>query len=801
MPTLEQIAETGIFSLGTSGFHREFVPFDEELTAESFAEEINSGRLSVRDAYINFWSYEEDAELWGLPKDGEWRALLPKWERIVEAVADMLTKPSSQNELVAVLSENCIRAAKKLRKGDYNPFFDDAYLTLRIVGRGDMTNQSASQKLYRSLYTWDDFVHPFDNLFNSPKFYGFLCGMLDSKSKFKQDAIKIIALGKVRQALDFLIKYLKTDEAPNLKKSEWKYYSALYALGEIGDEKAVDPILEYLSDPNNPGQRLAVMALGKIGGEKARQYIRNLYEQKKQQPVNVKLRKIYNELPDVTSLTVKALLQIGNEEDRKMVYSDLRRGNETLEHEILIEIQLAKAHDATIDVIRYLDSGRQDWELAMKALATANGEVATSTLAKYLSDPDKRCQAAESLGDTGEKMAIPAITTALHSLYMQKEISKEDQEFAKKCVCSLVKLDKESILPQVFEAIPLLPRSDDFFWLSELHDLNSAIHIDYLSKALEHDDFAVRIMALRLLNQAHFQPNNYVRKMAVEDPNYRIREQAVELLGKNPNKENLGTLHYIVNNLSPGRKQSHQVYVACHAIPFLAKFDFDRFKPKLMELCTHGHPLVSEFAVRACENVYIQQDIHRLLFSILERDNDYNACCQAVKILAKTYDPESIELMFKLVKKYQVDRAPLQWPQEEEGRADGLQYVILEQLKNIGRISDDRVLELTKTAEYNTDIGEMLEVLRGCITSKNLPKLFEMLEDTVYSKWKKGDKFDGIDWGFEAKIVEAITGGVTRDWLLSYNINLNRYRNWSAKNIHQVIKPQGYNPPVKRLAA
>ena len=57
--------------------------FQEVLTAAQFADEINSGRLPVKEAFINFWSYEEDAKLWGLPKDKEWRAILPSYVSII----------------------------------------------------------------------------------------------------------------------------------------------------------------------------------------------------------------------------------------------------------------------------------------------------------------------------------------------------------------------------------------------------------------------------------------------------------------------------------------------------------------------------------------------------------------------------------------------------------------------------------------------------------------------------------------------------------------------------------------------
>ena len=75
---LEKIVETGMVSLDNSrNIRPEMISFAETLVAEEFAEAINSGRLSVEDAYNNFWSYEEDSKLWNLAGDKRWRSILP----------------------------------------------------------------------------------------------------------------------------------------------------------------------------------------------------------------------------------------------------------------------------------------------------------------------------------------------------------------------------------------------------------------------------------------------------------------------------------------------------------------------------------------------------------------------------------------------------------------------------------------------------------------------------------------------------------------------------------------------------
>jgi len=71
--------------LYSKGKDKEFIhdSYFEFFLARYFADNINSGILSIKDAYVNFWSYEEDAKLWGLPKDKEWRAILPSYVSII----------------------------------------------------------------------------------------------------------------------------------------------------------------------------------------------------------------------------------------------------------------------------------------------------------------------------------------------------------------------------------------------------------------------------------------------------------------------------------------------------------------------------------------------------------------------------------------------------------------------------------------------------------------------------------------------------------------------------------------------
>jgi len=60
MPTLDKILGSGILTQNSDGsVSSTMYPFQEQLTAQKFAKEINSGRLNVEDAYACFLAGED----------------------------------------------------------------------------------------------------------------------------------------------------------------------------------------------------------------------------------------------------------------------------------------------------------------------------------------------------------------------------------------------------------------------------------------------------------------------------------------------------------------------------------------------------------------------------------------------------------------------------------------------------------------------------------------------------------------------------------------------------------------------
>jgi hypothetical protein len=141
-----------MFSVDSNGkFHPEMLSLAEQSVAEEFAVEINSGRLSVQDAYRNFWSYEEDAKLWGLPQDQEWRALMPAWNPILLQMAGILDEDKAQ-ELVDVVGESYVKANLVLSEESYNPFEQDYEFMLLLASKNELTKYNVGNKIIQKIF-------------------------------------------------------------------------------------------------------------------------------------------------------------------------------------------------------------------------------------------------------------------------------------------------------------------------------------------------------------------------------------------------------------------------------------------------------------------------------------------------------------------------------------------------------------------------------------------------------------------------------------------------------------------------
>ena len=108
MPTLEQtLSEVEPILREVDGkFGFSHPSFQEVLTAKEFAEEINSGALSVKEAYEQFWSYTEQK-----PKPDK-RLNIGVWERVFNCLPGLLEETPAK-EFVKILFDSFYKSYKR----------------------------------------------------------------------------------------------------------------------------------------------------------------------------------------------------------------------------------------------------------------------------------------------------------------------------------------------------------------------------------------------------------------------------------------------------------------------------------------------------------------------------------------------------------------------------------------------------------------------------------------------------------------------------------------------------------------
>ncbi|MGB2727119.1 MAG: HEAT repeat domain-containing protein [Halobacteriota archaeon] len=154
-------------------------------------------------------------------------------------------------------------------------------------------------------------------------------------------------------------------------KSSGTRADAAEVLGEIGDERAVEPLINALRDADYTVQRGAAEALGKIGDKKA---------------VEPLITTLKTEDEYLRERAAEALGEIGDKKAVEPLINALKDEDESVRSsatEALGQIGDARAVEPLIDALK-----DEDWYV--------------------------RCNAAEALGEIGDKRAIEPLTAALN---------------------------------------------------------------------------------------------------------------------------------------------------------------------------------------------------------------------------------------------------------------------------------------------------------------------------------------------------------------------------------------------------
>jgi len=244
----------------------------ENAAARYFAEEINSGRMSVKDAYSNHWSYEENAGLWDLPKDKEWRALLPAWEPVLQTIVPRLLSEKAE-DVLSVLTENYFEAQECIQKNrrvlNYNPFYWDLRAASKLT---DSIDNELSKKIKSINYELTE-----ERRHRLTATY-----LPESKKEKGLELSQIYLLDKIpnldKKLQDRINEFtdLKDDEIPGfIEFGEYKNIITIDILIEADGEHVTDSLLEKVKTKNSDQEEVgeAITLLGEIGAFKFQEKI------------------------------------------------------------------------------------------------------------------------------------------------------------------------------------------------------------------------------------------------------------------------------------------------------------------------------------------------------------------------------------------------------------------------------------------------------------------------------------------------------------------------------------------------
>ncbi|MHA1720606.1 MAG: HEAT repeat domain-containing protein, partial [Promethearchaeota archaeon] len=183
-------------------------------------------------------------------------------------------------------------------------------------------------------------------------------------------------------------------------KSEEVRINSIMALGQIGDSRAIDPIIERLID-SFPVQQMAILTLGKFGDKKIISPLKKLLSSPNP---NIRRYAIISLGSLKSSEIIDSAIKLLDDEDPSVQRAAANS---------LMGIQDQQTVISFID--RLKDSNKEIRETACRALGNLGDESAVKGLLEALKDsePEVREQAAHSLGLLGNSSATKHLITLL----------------------------------------------------------------------------------------------------------------------------------------------------------------------------------------------------------------------------------------------------------------------------------------------------------------------------------------------------------------------------------------------------
>lgn len=344
--------------------------FQEILTAKQFADEINSGALSVRDAYVNYWSYEEDAELWGLPKDRVWRALLPAWKNVLLHLAPMLNTDKVQ-ELVDAITKNYYEYENHFKPKEvldyYNHLYNDLVCAANLIGVSKRTEKIETRQILQTFIKYarkdNQFFDNFAKIGGDEVANILIQCLYESEFGKEEVALALAQIG-TEEAISSLVKYIIRNP---------RGLNNIYeSLSHVWNEKTINTFVKYLEDDTNPDRYCMISLLEHIRNEKV---------------VDALIKYMQNEMSPMRDYAISALGDSGDERAVDPLIEYMRNKNNPFRYYAALSLggfKVKKVVDSLIDYLEDVSNPKR--HCAAVALGEIGDEAAVPALIRYISD-------------------------------------------------------------------------------------------------------------------------------------------------------------------------------------------------------------------------------------------------------------------------------------------------------------------------------------------------------------------------------------------------------------------------------
>lgn len=287
---------------------------------------------------------------------------------------------------------------------------------------------------------------------------------------------------KAKRNVEGLIKALSYEKDPDVRED------AASALGEIGNSKAVEPLIKALEDSGNVVRRYAAEALGKIGDKRAVEPLIKALKDSHYKVCNNAADSDYR----MRDSAAEALGKIGDKRAFELLIRTHLRVSSCLPASLLEKISNEETVELLIKALEDMDCVVR-WSAA-ETLGEIGDKRAVEPLIKVLGDEDwlVRKNAAEALGKIGDARAIEPL---INTLGDSKENVRRDSEKA------LKEIGSEKAVEPLIKALMdgnEFARCNAASILGEIRDKRA---VEPLIKALKDSEESVRHEAASALGE------------------------------------------------------------------------------------------------------------------------------------------------------------------------------------------------------------------------------------------------------------------------------------------------------------